>query len=179
MLDREQRLTELRNDLLGSPWRRLLWRFSDADKREFFDSVTSQMIDEVSRAGTAARESGFGPSRLKDAVFEAAMPMAALLRWIEQTGVRKRLNRASISIPEEYLIEFVSDDPSSQVGPAERFPWERTAHNMLTDEGALWARRELRKHRQQRIEFWAKLVLPVLALVVSIIALVLSVRAHH
>ena len=43
---------------------------------------------------------------------------------------------------------------------------------VLTNKGHAWAKHELKKIRNADIEFWFKLVVPILALVLSIIALV-------
>lgn len=45
-------------------------------------------------------------------------------------------------------------------------------HSLLTAVGSAWVTRELRAKKRETIEFWAKLVIPVLALILSIIALV-------
>ena len=47
---------------------------------------------------------------------------------------------------------------------------------VLNDVDKHWARVELRRYDQQRIEFWAKLIFPILSLIMSIIALVVSIH---
>lgn len=50
--------------------------------------------------------------------------------------------------------------------------YAKTENSLLTAVGGAWVKRELRARKRETIEFWFKLVLPVLALVLSIIALV-------
>jgi rhamnose utilization protein RhaD (predicted bifunctional aldolase and dehydrogenase) len=76
----------------------------------------------------------------------------------QQEELQERLKRAGIEIPDHHI---------------------RTGkRRLLTDAGKCWAQVELRKYRDQRIEFWMKLILPILSLIVSIIALVVSIRKH-
>ena len=78
------------------------------------------------------------------------------LEYLKQETLRERLERAGITTPAEYAA-----------------PWD--GHSMvLNEQGKKWARIELRKYREQRIDYWAKIVLPILSLIVSIIALVAS-----
>jgi len=73
---------------------------------------------------------------------------------LRQADLLARLSKEALTIPNEYY----SDHGGSM----------RTT---LTYAGEMWARKELKKLRREEIEFWAKLVLPVVALIVSIIAL--------
>ena len=41
---------------------------------------------------------------------------------------------------------------------------------VLNMQGEAWAARELRRERRAEIEFWAKIVLPILSLILSIYA---------
>jgi lipopolysaccharide export LptBFGC system permease protein LptF len=76
----------------------------------------------------------------------------------QQEELQERLKRAGIEISDHHI---------------------RTGkRRLLTDAGESWAQVELRKYRDQRIEFWMKLSLPILSLIVSIIALVVSIRKH-
>ncbi|MGB7546808.1 MAG: hypothetical protein WBM14_03590 [Terracidiphilus sp.] len=81
------------------------------------------------------------------------------LEYLKQETLRERLERAGITIPAEYAT-----------------PWDGHAV-VLNEQGKKWARIELRKYREQRVDYWAKIVLPILSLIVSIIALVVS--THH
>jgi len=81
----------------------------------------------------------------------------------QQKELQERLERAGIEVP----------DHLSRTG------------RLLTDAGKCWAQVELRKFREQRIEFWMKLIMPILSMIVSIfslivsfIALVVSIRKH-
>jgi hypothetical protein len=76
-----------------------------------------------------------------------------LEHW-SQAELLARLDKAGATIPAEHY---------KQNG----WPMKTT----LTDAGEVWGLRELKKLRREEIEFWAKLVLPVVALIVSIIAL--------
>ena len=77
------------------------------------------------------------------------------LTHLLQGPSRSRARLLGIEIPASKLV--ASDDP-------ERY-------TVLSDEGELWLRQERRKYRDSRIEFWAKIVLPILSLIISIIAL--------
>jgi hypothetical protein len=55
-------------------------------------------------------------------------------------------------------------------------PTEFMGRKVLNDVDKHWARVELRRYDQQRIEFWAKLIFPILSLIMSIIALVVSIH---
>jgi rhamnose utilization protein RhaD (predicted bifunctional aldolase and dehydrogenase) len=69
-----------------------------------------------------------------------------------------RLERAGIEIPDHHI---------------------RTGkRRSLTDAGKHWARVELRRYRDQRIEFWMKLIMPILTFILSVIALVVAIRKH-
>jgi lipopolysaccharide export LptBFGC system permease protein LptF len=50
--------------------------------------------------------------------------------------------------------------------------YANTENSLFTSVGGAWVKRELRIRQREEIEFWFKLVLPILALVISIIALV-------
>jgi hypothetical protein len=77
------------------------------------------------------------------------------LDFLEQENILKKLRSAPFNVPDEYWYDA---------------GWEY--QKVLTRKGEVWARHELKKLRNADIEFWAKLVLPVLALIISIIALV-------
>lgn len=65
------------------------------------------------------------------------------------------LRKEGVLIPKEYWEE--------------RYEYEKP---VLNPTGEIWARGESRRLKRQNIEFWFKLVVPLLALVLSIIALV-------
>jgi len=77
------------------------------------------------------------------------------LDYLRQEDIIAKLKTAPFEVPADYW-----DDNG--------YEFTKT----LTRRGEAWARHELKKIRNTEIEFWAKLVLPVVALVVSIIALV-------
>ena len=82
----------------------------------------------------------------------------AHLTSLIQQETRIKLEEADIEIPTEYLVGSVGGT------------------NILTREGQKWARTALRKHQRENVEFWMKLVVPILSLILSIIAL--YVAAH-
>jgi lipopolysaccharide export LptBFGC system permease protein LptF len=74
---------------------------------------------------------------------------------LRQSDLLAKLSKEALTIPAEHYEDYGA-----------------SLKTTLTYAGEMWARRELKKLRREEIEFWAKLVLPVVALVVSIIALV-------
>lgn len=76
-----------------------------------------------------------------------------------QQKLLSQLDKAGIEVPDEYWN-------------GEEWPLQRT----LLPQGEKWARRQLRRYRDERIEFWSKLVVPILALIISIIALFVRSR---
>jgi hypothetical protein len=81
------------------------------------------------------------------------------LEYLQQETLQRRLGHSPIEVPNEYWND--------------KDLWEKPT---LTNKGEAWARRELRKIWMADVEFWAKLVatlvLPTVAIVLSIIALV-------
>jgi hypothetical protein len=77
------------------------------------------------------------------------------LKYLQQQDILERLKKAPFEVPAEY--------------------WEDSGYKynrVLRSMGLAWATHELKKIRNADIEFWFKLVVPILALVISIIALV-------
>jgi hypothetical protein len=74
---------------------------------------------------------------------------------LQQEDLKQKLFRSPIEVPDEYWS-----------------PCGRGEHRTLTFKGEAWARSELKKMWRQDVEFWFKLVVPILALILSIIALV-------
>jgi lipopolysaccharide export LptBFGC system permease protein LptF len=70
-----------------------------------------------------------------------------------------KLRRSPLVVPQEYFEDV-----------------DRTYKLALTMKGEAWARHELKKISRAEVEFWGKLILPVLALVISIVALVHKTR---
>jgi lipopolysaccharide export LptBFGC system permease protein LptF len=77
------------------------------------------------------------------------------LDHLRQQPMRLRLRKLGIKIPDEHYLQ-------------REWPMKTS----LTYVGELWGYSELRKARKAEIEFWAKIVLPILSIVLSIIALV-------
>lgn len=87
---------------------------------------------------------------------------------MRQVKVRNRLETLGILVPPEYI------DTSISTNRVEAEYWAPVP--VLTEAGENWARREIQKRRDERIEFWMRTLLPVLSLIVSIVAIVISVR---
>jgi lipopolysaccharide export LptBFGC system permease protein LptF len=81
------------------------------------------------------------------------------LDYLRQEDIIEKLKTAPFEVPQDYWYDG---------------GWEY--QKVLTSKGEAWARHELDKLWRAKVEFWAKLVLPVLALVISIIALVKKSR---
>jgi len=77
------------------------------------------------------------------------------LDYLEQEDTLIKLKQAPFEVPEDYWYDG-------------GYGYKK----VLTKKGHAWAKHELTKLRNADIEFWMKLVLPVVALVISIIALV-------
>lgn len=80
-----------------------------------------------------------------------------------QAELRNKLERAGIEIPSTYDLQ------TNQGGFNRR---------LLTEAGRSWANSQLRQRRHQEIEFWCKIVLPILALIMSMISLMFSIVRH-
>jgi len=81
------------------------------------------------------------------------------LEYLQQEDIITALKVAPFEVPEEY--------------------WENGGYDfkkVLRIKYVPWAAHELKKIRHAEIEFWAKLALPIVALIVSIIALVRKSR---
>jgi hypothetical protein len=75
--------------------------------------------------------------------------------YLEQEDLLNKLSKTPLEVPEELWY-----DPG--------WGYKR----VLQHKGEVWVRHELKRLRNADIEFWAKLVVPTLALIISIIALV-------
>jgi len=80
------------------------------------------------------------------------------LKGLQQVDIRRRLLHAAIEIPEQF-----------------REGLGRLPYN-LTDNGLLWANAKLRESRRESWKFWVGLLVPVLALIVSILGLLVAYR---
>lgn len=79
------------------------------------------------------------------------------IAFLRQWELIRELDESPLEVPSEYWLDC-----------------EVTHERRLTPKGIAWARHELKKLSHTEIEFWFKLVIPVAALVISIIALVHS-----
>jgi hypothetical protein len=81
------------------------------------------------------------------------------LDFLRQEDILNQLKSAPFEVPKEY--------------------WDEGKYcykTVLTYRGEIWARNELKKVRREEIEFWFKIVLPVIAIIISVIALVKSAK---
>lgn len=92
----------------------------------------------------------------------------------EQHSLLRKLDAYGIVVPNGLRIpheSFAVEDPTL-------YP-----DVILTDDGEVWGRGQIRREIERRIEFWLKIIMPTLALVVSLISLVVSLanyrHGHH
>lgn len=79
------------------------------------------------------------------------------LDYLRQEAILDKLNSAPFEVPKEY--------------------WDEGGYSyktVLTYKGEIWARNALDRVWKEKIEFWLKIVLPVIAIIISVIALVKS-----
>jgi hypothetical protein len=76
------------------------------------------------------------------------------LEYLKQEDVIEGLKKAPFEVPEEYWQDH-------------GYEYKRT----LKSKGLAWATHELDKIRREKIEFWFKMIVPVAALIISIVAL--------
>jgi hypothetical protein len=81
------------------------------------------------------------------------------LEYLQQEEVIEGLKKAPFEVPDEYWQDHGND-------------YKRT----LRSKGLAWATHELDKIQREKIEFWFKMILPVAALIISIIALMKKSR---
>jgi len=98
-------------------------------------------------------------------IWEAAHSEITFLR---QVKLIRRLTYAGLSIPHQMWTEPTK--PEIEIETSEGVYLK--THRTLTQEGEAWARHELTKRRREGVEFWAKIVLPIIALIISILAFV-------
>jgi hypothetical protein len=122
----------------------------------------AKRIAELKRliAEAEAADYGFGDSEEEQhaesqAIDEKTRPCQNELDYLLQANLFRRVNRLGIDIPQDKLYT--------------KSNWDE--YSILTVEGEAWVRRELSKYRDSRIEFWAKIVLPIASLILSVIAL--------
>jgi hypothetical protein len=92
---------------------------------------------------------------------EHMSPVLRHLTHLRQKALLHKLDMSPLEVPDEYW--FDTKDPYRKV---------------LYPKGVAWAEHELKKIRNGEIEFWFKLVVPVAALIISVIALIRSGRIH-
>ncbi len=77
------------------------------------------------------------------------------LEYLQQENVIEGLKKAPSEVPNDYWQEHGNE-----------------YHRTHRSKGLAWATHELDKIRREKIEFWFKMIVPVAALIISIIALV-------
>jgi hypothetical protein len=80
------------------------------------------------------------------------------LDYLRQENTLDQLRSAPFEVPDEYWNDYGDDG--------------RWYKKTLTRKGEAWARHEMKKLQRADVEFWFKLVVPIVALVTSIVALV-------
>lgn len=118
-----------------------------AELREYIDSV-----HETEFKGAKTPQEKDEAYQIARSICESEMNE---LNYLRQEDILEKLTTAPFEVPKEY--------------------WEDSGlgyRPVLTYRGAVWARNELKKVWRTDVEFWLKLVLPVLALIISIVALV-------
>jgi len=126
----------------------------DQVKRETITMAEQQLREQYDELFRADMD---GKSRVE--AIELMKPSRDFLHYLKQEKMRERLLQAGITVPEEYASSYNDDI-------------------LLNQKGEEWANIQLRKYREQRIEFWAKLIMPVLSLMLSVIALIVSIHGH-
>jgi hypothetical protein len=127
-------------------------------EREIEEYIAKESADALKDAQTAQEKWDAGQmvhSMTQDEHFEA--------EHLRQHSLLKKLRRSPLEVSEDFMWE----EPNWRGGSDLNYD-----HHNLTRKGEKWARHELAKLRKAEIEFWFKLVMPVVALVMSIIALV-------
>lgn len=125
------------------------------------EQIEARIQRRSERVWVASREDNFEKkAELIQELAKANEQDRAYLNVLTQQETLFKLEKADIKIPEEYLVR--SPDHT----------------NNLNREGESWARAALRKHKRDNIEFWFKLVMPVLSLIVSIVALYVATHKH-
>lgn len=140
--------------------------FDSWKERRWESRTIKQRLEILQGALDLVRKRTFGVIRPDDVpIWDAAHSEITFAR---QMKLIRRLTRAGISVlpqmwtePTEPQIEIVTNEGVFL-----------KTHRTLTQEGEAWARHELRKRRRESVEFWAKIVLPIIALIISIFAFV-------
>jgi hypothetical protein len=126
----------------------------DQNKQEMIRTLEHELSEKY---GEIFRSDMEGKGRADE--IERLKPSRDFLHYLKQEQLREKLLHAGIKVPDEFGTPY-NDDV------------------LLTKKGEEWATIQVRKYREQRIEFWVKLVMPVLSLIVSIVALYISTHNH-
>lgn len=127
----------------------------DQNKREMIKALEKDLREKIE----AVYRADFDGNTRADEI-ERLKPSRDFLHYLKQERIREDLLQASIAVPDEYATPYDDDI-------------------LLNQKGEEWARIQLRKFRVQQIEFWAKLITPLLSLIVAIVALFFSVSHYN
>lgn len=145
---------------------------SSKQKREVEKRVKEVRADEIRRLNGEIYELQEERKRIIEATYldspecEAnwarIAEVAAQVKFWEDLPLLNRARKLSIEIPDDKATEPFGDGRKG-----------------VTYTGEIWLRRELRRHRDSRLEFYGKLVMPAIALIISIIALFIKASSPH
>jgi len=117
---------------------------------EFYQKMFDE-IDVVTRGVTDSAER----IRLEIETHKRWEQLEKQLAYIRQHELNVRMKANGIRVPLDFCDSSVD-------------------YFLLTLEGEFWARRELQRIHDERIEFWARLALPILSIIVSIVAVYIA-----
>lgn len=129
------------------------WKYKR--KRKATIASLREYIDKEFKEATASAKTPREKGEAEQMAYSMCQYEINELDYLQQEDVLDALKTAPFEVPKEY--------------------WEDGGYGykkVLSWKGQAWALHELKKIRNAEIEFWFKLVLPILALIISIIALV-------
>jgi lipopolysaccharide export LptBFGC system permease protein LptF len=141
------------------------WRKETRRKIKEYLQLAKQINDRY-ETKTRTRADGTAPTTEEsDKAFneynEHMRPVMNELSHLRQKELLYKVDNSPLEVPDEYW--FDTKDPYRKI---------------LSPKGIAWAEHELKKIRNAEIEFWFKLVVPVAALIISVVALIRSGHAH-
>jgi hypothetical protein len=141
------------------------WKWKNRQQIKDYQRMAQQIGDDYdARTRLDNNGKGITPEEAEHAFYEYnehMQPVMNQLAHFRQKELLHKLDKSPIEVPQEYW--FDSNDPYRTI---------------LIPKGVVWVEHELKKIRNAEIEFWFKLVVPILALCISILALVRSGHTH-
>lgn len=129
------------------------WKYKRARKKEIAElEEYIRGVFEAEHKGTKTAQESYDAHQLAHSICQYEENR---MDFLQQEDILKKLKTAPFEVPVDYWYEG-------------GWGYEK----VLTNKGVAWAAHELDKLKKAKIEFWFKLVVPILALVLSIIALV-------